>query len=148
VTRGLPRLLTLGASVEVAGRHVRIVRRAGTDRRPIIKLHGVGDRAAAEALRGAQLTVAAQDAPQLGDAEWWAHELEGCEVFADRRKLGTVTRLIELPSCEVLEVRMGERGDPLLVPMVRDAIRQIDAVGRRIEIDPEFLDLQGARGGA
>ena len=141
VTRAVSRLLRLGASVEVAGRSVRIVRRAGTDQRPIVKLHHVGDRMAAEALRGAQLTVAAQDAPQLGDAEWWAHELEGCEVFADRRRLGAVTRLIELPSCEVLEVRGDESGEPLLVPMVRDAIRQIDAAARRIEVDPKFLDL-------
>jgi ribosomal 30S subunit maturation factor RimM len=74
--------------------------------------------------------------------------LEGCEVRADGRALGTVARLIELPSCETLEVRAPGQGAPLLVPMVRDAIREIDVSRRRIEVDADFLDLpqEGAEG--
>jgi 16S rRNA processing protein RimM len=141
VTGPLSRLLTLGASVEVAGRSTEIVRRSGTQQRPILRLDGVEDRASAEALRGESLTVHAAQAPKLGEGEWWAHELEGCEVLADGRVLGTVARLIELPSCETLEVRPPGQGAPLLVPMVRDAIREIDVSTRRIEVDADFLDL-------
>jgi len=141
VTRPLARLLTLGTTVEVAGRSAEIVRRSGTERRPILSLQGIEGRAAAEALRGEQLTVRATQAPQLGEGEWWAHELEGCEVRAGGRGLGTVERLIELPSCETLEVRTPGDGGPLLVPMVRDAIREIDVSARRIEVDGDFLDL-------
>lgn len=144
VTRALPRLLALGASVEVAGRSAEIVRRSGTEQRPIVRLQGVEDRSAAEALRGEPLTVHAAQAPQLGEGEWWAHELEGCEVRAGDRALGTVARLIELPSCETLEVRSAGDRAPLLVPMVRDAIREIDVSARRIEVDADFLDLPGA----
>jgi 16S rRNA processing protein RimM len=149
VTRAVSRLLTLGTSVTVAGRSAEIVRRAGTDARPIVRLQGVGDRAAAAALRGSELTVVAASAPQLGEGEWWAHELEGCEVFADERRLGSVARLIELPSCETLEVRE-HGGETLLVPLVRDAIRQVDTGARRIDVDGEFLGLPGGdvdRGG-
>jgi 16S rRNA processing protein RimM len=141
VTGALPRLLTLGTSVSVAGRSAEIVRRSGTDRRPILRIEGVGDRAAAEALRGTPVNVAATLAPQLAEGEWWAHELEGCEVRDGERLLGTVERMIELPSCEALEVRREDGGAPLLVPMVRDAIRQIDAAAGRIEVDADFLDL-------
>jgi 16S rRNA processing protein RimM len=150
VTRPLSRLLTLGARVEVDGRSAEIVRRSGTEQRPILRLGGVGDRAAAEALRGRPLTVHASQAPQLAEGEWWAHELEGCEVRAAGRSLGTVARLLELPSCETLEVRGADAGAPLLVPMVRDAIREIDVSARRIEVDADFLDLpaQGEGGGA
>jgi 16S rRNA processing protein RimM len=144
VTGAVPRLLALGASVELAGRSAQIVRRSGTEQRPILRLEGVEDRAAAEALRGEALTVKAARAPKLEEGEWWAHELEGCEVRAQGRALGTVTRLIELPSCETLEVRSAERHAPLLVPMVRDAIREIDVSARRIEVDADFLDLPGA----
>ena len=90
------------------------------------------------------LMVVADEAPSLGEGEWWAHELEGCEVFAGERTLGIVARLIELPSCEVLEVRRAGGDAPLLVPMVRDAIRRVDVSGRRIEVDGEFLDLEAA----
>jgi 16S rRNA processing protein RimM len=148
VTGPVSRLLTLGASVEVAGRSSEIVRRSGTEQRPIVRLDGIEDRAGAEALRGETLTVHAAQAPQLGEGEWWAHELEGCEVRADGRPLGTVSRLIELPSCETLEVLPPGQGTPLLVPMVRDAIREIDVSSRRIEVDADFLDLprMGAEG--
>lgn len=147
VTGAVSRLLTLGASVEVAGRSSELVRRSGTEQRPIVRLDGVEDRAGAEALRGQALTVHSAQAPQLGEGEWWAHELEGCEVRADGRSLGTVARLIELPSCETLEVQSAGQA-PLLVPMVRDAIREIDVSRRRIEVDADFLDLPGAQEGA
>ena len=134
VTRALPRLLQLGASVTVAGKNAAIVRRAGTDSRPIVRLEGIEDRSAAEALRGAEVTVPAQAAPVLAEGEWWAHELEGCALLAGDRRIGTVSRLIALPSCEALEV-----GD-LLIPMVRDAIRSIDVEARRIDVDMGFVE--------
>jgi 16S rRNA processing protein RimM len=148
VTGPLTRLLTLGAVVTVGGRRAEVVRRAGTDQRPIVRLDCVGDRAAAEALRGAALTVAQADAPALAEGEWWAHELEGCAVVDERgHTLGIVTRLTALPSCEVLEVAREGAGQPLLVPMVKDAISEIDVAGRRISVDAAFLDVEPETGG-
>ncbi|HEV3048012.1 MAG TPA: ribosome maturation factor RimM [Solirubrobacteraceae bacterium] len=141
VTQPVSRLLLAGAPVTLAGRTAAIVRRAGTEQRPIVRVEGVGDRAAAEALRGAELTVARERAPRLEPDEWWAHELEGCAVWDGARLLGTVSRLLELPSCEALEVRPPDRGEPVLVPMVKDAVRAISAAERRIEVDLEFLGL-------
>jgi 16S rRNA processing protein RimM len=139
VTGARPRLLDVGMSVGLAGRSVEIVRRAGTEQRPIVRVQGVEDRSAAEALRGEPLTVSEQDAPALEEGEWWAHELEGCAVFDGARRVGVVVQLLELPSCEALEVeREGEQ--PLLVPMVKDAIRCMAVQQRRIEIDMDFLE--------
>jgi 16S rRNA processing protein RimM len=140
VTRALGRLLTLGALVQVAGREVEIVRRAGTEQRPILRLAGVEDRAGAEALRGAELTVPREELPSLGQDEWWAHELEGCTVADGDREVGVVERLIELPSCEALQVRRTDAPGELLVPLVKDAIRRIDPQLRRVEIDISFLE--------
>lgn len=142
VTGPLTRLLTLGTSVTVAGRAEEVVRRAGTAARPIVRLAGVEDRAGAEALRGAELTVAAGEAPALGEDEFWAHELEGCVVHDQRgRELGSVVRLLALPSCEVLEVMPVAGGEPLLVPMVRDAIGEVNVQTRRIVVDADFLGV-------
>jgi 16S rRNA processing protein RimM len=136
-----PRLLTVGATVTVAGRIAAIERRAGTEQRPILRLHGIGDRSAAEALRGQRLMVSSREAPVLAEGEWWAHELEGCAVFGGGRRLGTVSRLVELPSCEALEVTGGRDLEALLVPMVKDAIRRVEPAQRRIEVDLDFLGL-------
>lgn len=141
VTGARPRLLALGAEVTIAGRTRAIVRRAGTDRHPIVRVRGVEDRSGAEALRGQTLSVATADAPALAEGEWWAHELEGCVVRDGERRVGTVTRMIELPSCEALEVaRAG--GGALLVPMVRDAIRDVDVAAGRIDVDMSFVEDQ------
>ena len=141
VTRPLPRLLELGASVTIAGRVAAIVRRAGTDAHPIVRLEGVDDRAAAESLRGAEMTVAAQQAPTLEEGEWWAHELEGCTLRDGEREIGIVRRLVELPSCEALEVELADAGGLVLVPMVKDAIRRVDVGGREIDVDSAFVGL-------
>ncbi len=141
VTRPRARLLSLGVEVTVAGNTVAIVRRAGTDQHPILRLEGIDSREAAEALRGSELTLDSGDVPRLAEGEWWAHELEGCAVLDGGRRVGTVKRMIELPSCEALEVLPVDGGAPLLVPMVRDAIRGVDPAGRRIEVVASFLDL-------
>jgi 16S rRNA processing protein RimM len=147
VTGARVRLLALGIELDVAGGSAKVVRRAGTDAHPIVRLSGIEDRRAIEELRGQELTVAQAQAPALEDGEWWASELEGCEVVDGTRHIGTVTRLVELPSCEALEVRLAKSDSEdvarsardLLVPMVRDAIRRVDPVERRIDVDMSFL---------
>jgi 16S rRNA processing protein RimM len=147
VTGARPRLLALGTAVTVGERTAKVVRRAGTDKHPIVRLEGINDRGAAKAARGLELTVGLAEAPALGEGEWWASELEGCEVVDGEQQVGIVTRLVELPSCEALEVRLLAPDAPdiagsareLLVPMVRAAIRQVDVARRRIDVDMDFL---------
>jgi ribosomal 30S subunit maturation factor RimM len=50
-----------------------------------------------------------------------------------------VSRLLVLPSCEALEVERTGGAGSLLVPMVKDAVRGIDAGQRRIEVNLDFL---------
>jgi 16S rRNA processing protein RimM len=138
VTGARPRLLGVGAKLRIGERTLPIVRRAGVPERPIVHVEGVEDRSAAEALRGLDLWVSSAEVLALEEGEYWAHELEGCVLFDGARRLGRVVGLVELPSCEALEV-LTEEGEELLVPMVRDAIRGIDTGGRRIEIDSGFL---------
>lgn len=139
VTRARPRLLELGMEVGVGGTAAAIVRRAGTEQHPIVRLAGIEDRQSAEALRGMSLSVERLNAPTLADGEWWAHELEGCAVVDGELLVGSVGRMIELPTCEALEVQLADGGEVLLVPMVRDAVRRVDIANRRIEVDMEFL---------
>jgi 16S rRNA processing protein RimM len=123
----------------IGGRERAVTRRAGTDARPIVRLEGCDDRAAAQALSGQGLLVARSHAPELGEDEWWAEDLEGCTVRDSGQLVGTVRRLLALPSCEVLEVSRGEGQEDLLVPLVSDAVRSVDVARRRIEVDLAFL---------
>jgi 16S rRNA processing protein RimM len=134
-------LLELGVDVKVAGVRRRVARLAGHERRVILRLEGCEGREAAERLRGEEILVARAHAPELGDDEWWAADLEGCVVRDGPREVGVVARLLELPSCEVLEVqRRDAPGRPdLLVPLVRDAVRDVDLRQGVIDIDLRFL---------
>jgi 16S rRNA processing protein RimM len=142
VTRPRPALLVLDAELRVAGVVVRIVRRAGTDERPILRLSGFDGREAAARLRGEELLVAREAAPPLEEDEWWAEDLEGCLVTDGAQEVGRVRRLVGLPSCEALEVERAGAGD-LLVPLVRDAVRDVDMEARRIDVDLAFLGEGG-----
>ncbi len=138
VTQPNPQLLAAAASLVVDDRELDIIRRAGTEKRVILRLRDHEDREAAEALRGKDLLIPRATAPELGPDEWWAEDLAGCAVHDGDREVGTVRRLVELPSCEMLEVERLAGGD-LLVPLVADAVREVDLERRAIDIDLEFL---------
>jgi 16S rRNA processing protein RimM len=129
-----PALLEGRESVVVAGERIAVVRRAGTEDRPILRLAGHASRDAAEALRGQALLVPVDEAPALEEGEFWAHDLVGCAVVDGARSVGVVSRMVALPSCEALEV-----GD-VLIPLVRDAIRSVDLHARVIDVDMGFVD--------
>jgi 16S rRNA processing protein RimM len=147
VTLPRPALLRVGTPVRLdqpVELETKVVRRAGTDERPIVRLDGVDSREAWEPLRGADIAVPRVAAPALESGEYWAEDLEGCAVTAGSADVGVVRKLVALPSCEMLEVERPGGGADLLVPLVRDAVRSVDVRARRIDIDLAFLGEAGA----
>jgi 16S rRNA processing protein RimM len=136
-------LLIRGREVVVAGRRAAIERRAGTGERPILRLAGWADRDAATGLRGAELLVPRAEAPPLEEDEFYAADLVGCRVSDGPAAVGEVRALVALPSCEALEVDRGAGAEPLLVPLVRDAVRSVDIAHGRIDVDLAFLGEGG-----
>lgn len=120
--------LARGTVVRLAGSERTVERRAGTDQRPLVRLAGVASREDAAALRGELLLV--EDT--LGEGEWLAEDLVGCRVEG----LGAVVRVIDAPSCDLLELEGGE-----LVPLIADAVRAVDLAAGTIAIDRAFLRL-------
>ena len=137
VTQAAPQLLVEGNPVVVGDTPTRIASRKGSDEQPIVRVELAADRSGAVALRGQELVVERADAPALGEDEYWAEDLVGCRVVAGERVLGTVRRLIALPSCEALE--LDTQGDEPMIPLVRDAILRVDLEGRAIFVDAGFL---------
>ncbi|HEX8744410.1 MAG TPA: hypothetical protein VF712_14875 [Thermoleophilaceae bacterium] len=115
--------LAEGTVISVAGRAAVIERRAGTDGRPLIRATGVDPAA----VRGAAILV---DEP-LEEGEYLAEQLVGLEVAG----LGRVDRVVNGPSCDVLDV------GGTLVPFVQDAVKEVDLERGVIEVDRDFLGL-------
>ena len=123
---GAASALSEGDEVVVDGRRARVERRDGSEQRPLMRLAGVTDRGAAAALRGEPLLVDAA----LGEEEWLARDLVGCAVEG----MGQVARVLEGPSCDLLELQ-----DGTLVPLVGDAVSRVDTDAGVIEVDRGFL---------
>ena len=112
-----------GTELTLTGRAHRIVRRAGTDERPLIRLAELDDPGA---VRGELLLV--ED--ELREGEWLASDLVGLSVPG----MGTVAQVVDGPSCSVLELE-----DGTLIPLVSDAVRSVDLDAGEIEVDRDFL---------
>jgi 16S rRNA processing protein RimM len=134
VVRADPALLAGREELILDGRRIAVVRRAGLEAKPILRLEGSASREDAEALRGSALVVPVEEAPPLEEGEFWAHDLVGCTVVDGELEVGVVSRMLALPSCEALEV--GQR----LIPLVSDAVRSVDLGARRIDVDLGFVD--------
>ena len=117
------------------GEELCTVSSARRDReRWVVRFEGVGDRDAAEALRGAELVVDVSALQPLAGDQYYVHELIGCRVESpEGESLGTVTGVVPGPR-DWLEVE-GEGGKALL-PMAREFLRSVDVEARRIVLDP------------
>ena len=110
----------------------------------IAHLEGVDDRSAAEKLRGSEIGVPRSILPELGEGDYYWHQLEGAEVWAAGELLGRIDHLLETGSNDVMVVRPceGSRDDrERLVPWLPDSVvENIDTEAGRIEVnwDPEF----------
>jgi len=119
----------IGAIVIVDGAPARVtlMRRVGSGRRAI--------RLDRPVPRGAELSVRLRDLPPPEQDSYYAFQLVGLDVVDDEgTPFGMVAEVMPGPANDNLEL-----GDGRLVPLIEDAIREIDLEGRRIVVARGFL---------
>jgi 16S rRNA processing protein RimM len=122
---------------DVGGRSLTLVSaRAG--KMPVARFAEITDRNAAEALRGAEISVPRSALPPLGEGEYYHADLIGLAcVDRSGTDLGRVVAVENFGAGDLLEVeRPG--GRRALIPF-REGIADWDAGAARIVLDPEFL---------
>ncbi|MEJ7776390.1 MAG: ribosome maturation factor RimM [Sphingomicrobium sp.] len=124
------------AQVLVAGveRELESVRDAGKG--AVARFSGVGDRTAAEALRGSLVEVDRSALPPLEEGEYYHSDLVGrlC-VTDDGGDAGKVVAVENFGAGDLLEVESPD-GSRALIPF-RPGVADFE--GDRIVLDPEFL---------
>jgi 16S rRNA processing protein RimM len=112
--------------------------------RLLVRLEGVADRTAADALRGTLFVVDAADLPPIDDPdEFYDHELEGLRVrTVDGQDVGVVAEVLHTAAGELLSVRR-EDGSELLVPFVTAIVPSV-SLADGVVIDPPdgLLELE------
>jgi 16S rRNA processing protein RimM len=105
--------------------------------RLLVRLEGVADRNAAEALRGNIFLVDTEDLPPIDDPdEFYDHQLEGLAVVTvDGRVVGNVNEVLHTAAGELLSVT-SEAGGEVLVPFVGAIVTEVSLQNQTIEIDP------------
>jgi 16S rRNA processing protein RimM len=117
-----------------AERPARITAVRHADKALLVKLEGVSDRNAAEALRGAVLLVPRETLPPPAEGEFYICDLEGAEaVLVSGEPVGRVFGLTSYPTCDVLVVERAG-GKMLEVPLVEAYVHHIDAARGVVEL--------------
>jgi 16S rRNA processing protein RimM len=97
--------------------------------RPLLKLSGIDDIGAAEALQWQFLEADADERPELEEDEFLTEDLIGLEVFTtEGESLGEVQDVLALPAQDVLQV--GE----IMIPVVKEFVKDIDLDTGRIVV--------------
>lgn len=102
----------------------------------VVRIEGIADRSAAEALRGSLFEVDRSALPPLEEGEYYHADLIGLVCFdRDGRELGRVIAVENYGAGDLIEVETGD-GKRSLIPF-KAGIAEMD--GERIVLDPEFL---------
>jgi 16S rRNA processing protein RimM len=112
--------------------------------RPIVQFEGFGSSEAVEQLAGAELRVEPETLAELGDGDYYHHQLIGCVVETTAgERIGSVKAVEGAGEMSRLIVQ-GPRGD-VQVPFAVEICGVVDPVARRIVITPPegLLDLNG-----
>jgi len=104
-------------------------------KRVLVRLHGCGDIATAEALRGCEVLIPRSWFPPLPAGEYYWFEVEGLAVYAnDGYYLGTVVDIIYTGSNDVYVVHNGSQ--ETLIPALRAVIHTIDLERGAVHLYP------------
>jgi 16S rRNA processing protein RimM len=99
----------------------------------LLKLEGIKDRNAADALRGALVQIPLEEAVPLEEDEFYEHQIIGMAVVEqDGTYLGKVTEIITTGANDVFVV-IGPQGE-LLLPVIEEAILEIDLDADRMTV--------------
>jgi 16S rRNA processing protein RimM len=84
--------------------------------------------------KGGSLKVPEEDLLELGEGEYYIHEIVGCEVVSEEgEKLGVIAEVLPLAANDVWVARREGRKD-LLIPVIDDVVRDVDVAAKRVTI--------------
>jgi 16S rRNA processing protein RimM len=102
----------------------------------ILKLVGIDDANIAEALRQQSILIPLSQLAKLPAGSYYQHDILGLNVFTlTNRELGSLVDIIETGSNDVYVVQ-GPDGKQVLIPAIKEIIKQIDLIRHTMYIDP------------
>jgi 16S rRNA processing protein RimM len=102
----------------------------------ILKFAGVNDATTADTLRGRDVVIPLAELATLPDDSYYQHDILGLQVLRlDGREVGSVTDIWATGGNDVYVLK-GADGQQVLIPAIKDVIKQIDLIRHVMYIDP------------
>ena len=99
----------------------------------LLKLEGCNDMTAAEDLRGRDVVVPESETVDLGEGEFFIHDLIGLQVFGtDGKDLGKITEVLRGVAND------GYVTEKTIIPALKSVVREVDLAGRKMIVDLPF----------
>ena len=108
-----------------------VERARGVPRGFLIKLRGVDDRNAAEALQGSSVSVLRSALPPLEPGEYYLVDLIGARVLGPEGELGKVTEVISHPTVDVIVLTRAD-GSTAEQPLSAPWLERVNVAEREI----------------
>ena len=136
-TEDAARLASYGPLFDEAGTHkFELTVNAVTKGTVIAAIKGVGNRNAAEVLKGTKLFVPRGALPELAEEEFYHADLIGLTAaLRDGTELGAVTAVHNFGAGDVIEVKR-KNGGTLDIPFTNTIVPVVDIEAGRIVIEP------------
>jgi 16S rRNA processing protein RimM len=102
----------------------------------VLKLEGIDDADTAESLRDQNLAIPVSELAQLPPDSYYQHDILGFMVITLKgQKLGSIVDIIVTGSNDVYVIKAPD-GSQVLIPAIKDVIKQVDLIRRTMYIDP------------
>lgn len=101
----------------------------------LLKLRGIESIDDADTLRNALVQIRSSEAVRLPENEYYIHDLIGCEVVSvSGRTFGLLRNVLRGSANDVYQI--GEGKTEILLPAIREVVKQVDLANRRIVVSP------------
>ena len=114
----------------------------------ILKLKGVDDRNAAEALKERDIYITEADLPELPDDTFYVRDLIGCEVRDEKNGsvIGKIQDVLQGAAQDVYVITLLS-GKETMIPAVAEFVKKVDMAQRIVTVAliPGFIDDEAVR---
>lgn len=91
----------------------------------IVEVEGVSNKDEVESLRHTGLFIKRHQLPEAQENEFYHSDLEGLKVLTDKKKSGTILRILNFGAGEMLDIKWDD-GTEETVPFTNDFVEEIN----------------------
>ncbi|MEI6043170.1 MAG: ribosome maturation factor RimM [Chloroflexota bacterium] len=109
--------------------------RVQNEKQVILRFEGITKTEQAEKLRGYTVAVPRSEVVELSEGEYYIFQIIGLEVYTvEGEYIGKVVNVEQMTSNDVYFVRGPKSSKDILLPAIKDVIKQVDLEAKRITI--------------